>query len=146
MAEVPRGEWGSEAEGVLCPGEAREQAARGGYLPPTTPSIPSLPVPVWRDGILDSLLLTAPKHPHLPPSLPPTHTHIHTREQYMSTHTRSCALKRAPQGAEQSRAEHLDLPLVTHSGIRGTDGKRDGERECALGQTERTVHPERKYA
>lgn len=53
------------------------------------------------------------------------HTHAHAR-----THT-----EEGSQETEWSRAEHLDLPLVTHSGISGTDGMRDGERECTLGET-----------
>lgn len=43
------------------------------------------------------------------------------------------------EGSPRGGAEHLDLPLLTHSGIRGTDGRRHGVGERTLGCTQ---HPE----
>lgn len=101
---------------VLCPGETREQAVRGGYCQPSAPLL--------ENGILDSPLLATLKPPH------ERRTHTHTEEE-------------SPRG-EQSRAEHLDLPLLTHSGISGTDGRRN--REYTLGQTRTRPSDVHKYA
>ena len=105
---------GTTVEGVLCPREPQEQAVRGGYLHLNAP-LPSFPF--WR-----TKSWTAPYSQLLNP---PWEEYMH-----MDTHTH---IEEESPGAEQSRAEHLDLPLLTHSGIRGTDGRRDEEGECTLG-------------
>lgn len=110
---------GSMVEGGPVPRGSPSASYERRVTPPhRSPSLPSL----LEDGILDSLLLTAPK-----PPMRGIYAHAH-----MLMHTHTHTEEGSPE-AEQSRAEHLDLPLVTHSGIRGTDGKRDGERECTLG-------------
>ena len=124
--EVP----GEDGRGGSCAqGKPKSKLREAGTSYPTAP-LPSLPF--WRIGSW-----TAPFSQILnPPWEEYVHMHIHTCA-HASAHT-----EEGSPGEEQSRAEHLDLPLVTHSGIRGTDGKRDGERECTLGSTHtHYLHP-----